>query len=231
MRKLTRFVQLLVVALLFAVPVAAIGAQSGTAVSGYIDDDIIVRHGDAPPETVASGYSGYNDYIDDNIAVLQDVAEPLSPEALPGTGYDRASALRDASVESRFTRAIHASALRDAYAQLRDTGAVTPGTLPESGAAMASRVVPETGTGGELQALIEGLLYRGAGYMPDIVPNEPPVALPTTGSWTGSVTVVGKPEALPVSGVADEPDLPYVAPFPGGSLIDQWIESVGMASE
>ena len=91
------------------------------------------------------------------------------------------------------------------------------GISAQGGAVVPSPVIVETGTGGEIQALTEGLLYKGSGYVPGVVASEPPGTLPVTGGgwelqrmvegllYKGSGYVPGTvalatPEALPPTG-------------------------------
>lgn len=89
------------------------------------------------------------------------------------------------------------------------------GVSAQGGASVPSPVIPEVGTGGEIQTMVEGLLYKGSGYVPGVTASEPPGILPVTGGgWelqtmiegllykgSGSVTAAA-PEALPPTGTA-----------------------------
>ena len=107
------------------------------------------------------------------------------------------------------------------------------GISAQGGAEVASPVIVETGTGGEIQALTQGLLYKGSGYVPaGVTTPVTPEGMPQTGGGEQAVTMVStwvwdgfdwvfltipaEPTlALPQTGRSGEVYVPSNLPAPG----------------
>jgi ribosomal protein S11 len=89
--------------------------------------------------------------------------------------------------------------------QMAASGGSTRGAW--SGAMSRSAVILDGLTGRDRQTIIDHLAASGV-----------------------SITSA-HPEGLPQTGVASEPDAPYVAPFPGDDAIAKWLASVGISSQ
>lgn len=87
------------------------------------------------------------------------------------------------------------------------------GISAQGGAVVPSPVIPETGTGGEIQALTEGLLYHGSGYVPGIVASTMPGQLPATGLAGDPMTDLAEKQGL----LSSPESAPIVIP-------DAWID-------
>ncbi len=165
----SRLVQLLVVAALLVVPVAAISAQSGTANSGYVWDGASDWPGvtcialpEALPET---GIARFDSYTEDDRALL--AIQPwgkVAPQALPETGSDKIPA--------------------PAIANWRFEGFTL---VPDFADTAKPSALPATGNTAPDGMTIQGFTWDGQAYVPNVV-SEPPAALPQSGMDFGGLS-------------------------------------------